>query len=151
LCHDSSHQILHPFPTRRSSDLNPLPMNKKFLPMRLANQLEPLVKRKEIKQFYTTQDRKLYFRQKKKELREITQTAKQLGEIEKWLADLLKGDVLLLDADGKPYCQNEHDIERRNTSQFYYYPLNYNERNLGSLNIWTNIELPLENDWPDLI
>lgn len=131
--------------------INPLPMNKKFLLMRLANQLEPLVKRKEIKQFYTTQDRKLYFRQKKKELREITQTAKQLGEIEKWLADLLKGDVLLLDADGKPYCQNEHDIERRNTSQFYYYPLNYNERNLGSLNIWTNIELPFENDWPDLI
>lgn len=131
--------------------INPLPLDKKFLLLRLANQLEPIVKRKEILQFYTGTERKAFFRQKKKELREIAQTAKQLRPLEEWLANLLKGDVLLIDPDGKPYYHEPNVLERKKSSHFYSYPLTYKERNLGFLNIWTNIELPFENDWPDLI
>lgn len=131
--------------------INPLSFDNKFLLLRLAHQLEPIIKRKEIKQFFTTSERKSFFRIKKAELREMAQTAKQLKPLESWLADLLKGDVLLIDPDGNPYCHKQKEFERDKVKQFYSYPLTYKERDLGFLNIWTNIQLPLENDWPDLI
>lgn len=131
--------------------INPLAYDKKFLLLRLANQLEPIVKRKEIKQFFTFSERNTFFKKKKAELREMAQTAKQLKPLEKWLADLLKGEVLLVDADGNPYCHEQYEVDRKHMKQFYSYPLTYKERDLGFLNIWTNIQLPLTNDWPDLI
>src|SRR5699024_10912422 len=37
--------------------VNPLPLHKKFLLLRLGNQLEPIVKRNEVKQFFTTMEK----------------------------------------------------------------------------------------------
>lgn len=131
--------------------INPVPLDKKFLLLRLGSRLEPIVKRKEIKQFFTNVDRNAFFKQKKAELREIAQTAKQLAIVERWLADFLKGEAVLFDPDGKPYCHKEIKFNRKKTGQFYSYPLTYNERHLGKLSIWTNVHLPLQNDWPDFI
>lgn len=130
--------------------INPLPLEKKFLLLRLGNQLEPLVKRKEITHFFKSSEKETFFRQKKAELRKIGQTAKQVDEVTDWLATFLKGDVLLIDSERKPF-NKEEIVERNRTKQFYSFPLEQFERNLGKLYIWTNVKLPIDNFWPDLI
>lgn len=131
--------------------VNPLPLHKKFLLLRLGNQLEPIVNRNEVKQFFTTMEKDSFFKQQKSSLREIGQSARSFTEIERWLAKLLKGDVLIVDVEGKPYHVNEEAPVKRDFREAYSYPLIYNERNLGTLYIWTNFKLPLESHWPDLI
>ncbi|HZW67028.1 MAG TPA: helix-turn-helix domain-containing protein [Pseudogracilibacillus sp.] len=131
--------------------VNPLPLHKKFLLLRLGNQLEPIVKRNEVKQFFTTMEKDNFFKQEKSSLREIGQSARSFTEVERWLAKLLQGDVLIIDAEGKPYQISETTKAKREVREAYSYPLTYNERNLGTLYIWTNIKLPLERHWPDLI
>lgn len=131
--------------------VNPLPLEKKFLLLRLGNQLEPIVKRKEIKQFFTTVEEDSFFKQKKSELREIGQTAKQFIELETWLAEMLRGDVRIVDPDGKAYHHDRKTINNSTKKPLYTFPIQYKERNLGILHIWTNVELPLQSKWPDLI
>src|SRR5699024_9643532 len=131
--------------------VNPLPLHKKFLLLRLGNQLEPIVKHNEVKQFFTTMEKDNFFKQEKSSLREIGQSARSFTEVERWLAKLLQGDVLIIDAEGKPYQISETTKAKREVREAYSYPLTYNERNLGTLYIWTNIKLPLERHWPDLI
>lgn len=131
--------------------VNPLPLEKKFLLLRLGNQLEPIVKRKEIKHFFTTVDEDVFLKQKRSELREIGRTAKQFKELETWLAKLLQGNVRIIDPDGKAYHQAESSNNIPNNKPLHTFPIHYKERNLGELHIWTNMELPLSARWPDLI
>lgn len=131
--------------------VNPLPLEKKFLLLRLGNQLEPIVKRKEIKHFFTTVEEETFFKQKKSELRDIGQTAKQFTELETWLAELLRGSVRIVDPDGRPYDRTQHTIIDSKEKPMYTFPIQHKDRNLGELHIWTNIQLPLKSKWPDLI
>src|SRR5699024_2962317 len=131
--------------------VNPLPLDKKFLLLRLGNQLEPIVKRKEIKPFFTSIERNTFFKQKRAELRESGKTARNFDIIETWLSSWLKGDALLIDAEGNPYCRESEIPHETLTKQLYTYPIMHNERNLGTLSIKTNVKLPLEDHWPDLI
>lgn len=131
--------------------VNPLPLEKKFLLLRLGHQLEPIVKRKEIRQFYTRTEKDAFFKHKKAELRQIGQTARSFAELERWLANLLKGKVKIVQTKTYKNDENISPVEEKNTKQLYTFPISYHERNLGTLYIWTNIALPLQDDWPDLI
>lgn len=127
--------------------VNPLPLEKKFLLLRLGYQLEPLIKRKEIRHFFTPRDKDLFFQSKKAELREIGQTATDFKEVEIWLSKLVKGEVIYFDEDHLPYKQTKALPKE---AAAYTFPINYRDRHLGSLKIWTEISLPLPN-WPDLL
>lgn len=131
--------------------VNPLPLEKKFLLLRLGNQLEPIVKRKEIKQFFTTAEEDTFFKRKKSELREIGQVAREFNEIESWLANLLHGEVRIVTNDEEMTKRDDDATERSGTKLFHSFPITLKERHLGELHIWTNIELPLRKKWPDLI
>lgn len=131
--------------------INPLPLEKKFLLLRLGNQLEPIVKRKDINLFFTPLEKETFFKRKKSELRKIGQNAQSFTEVETWLAKLLKGHVQLVDPDGNPYNSTTDQIKQTNSKPFYAYAVTHHERNLGKLYIWTDIKLPLQTDWPDLI
>lgn len=131
--------------------INPLPLEKKFLLLRLGHQLEPIVKRKEINQFFTTVEKDTFYNYQKSTLREIGQTARSFTEMEDWLANLLQGVVHIVDST---YKFDRHEKEKLNELRYkkrYTYPLTNKEKNIGTLHIWTNIELPLTTDWPDLI
>src|SRR5690625_1585267 len=83
--------------------VNPLPLEKRFLLLRLGNQLEPIVRRKEISQFSTHSERKHFFKQKKAELRHLGQTANDVHEVTRWLANFLQGHVELTESDMETY------------------------------------------------
>lgn len=132
-------------------DINPIPFKKKLLLLRLGHGLEPLIKQTELKQFFTPSQTNTFYKQKKTALRSLTQSARHLGEIEKWLSELLDGSVLILDGKGNSFTKQVVEKTQKKTQYYYAYPLVYKERNIGEISIWTDMKLPLQNGWPDLI
>ncbi len=130
--------------------INPLPLNKKFLLLRLGHQLEPLVKRKEITHFFTSSDKEVFLQKKKNELRKIGQSATQVTTVCDWLANFLKGEVRLI-KDESSLKKQQLLQEMKPYKHFYTFSLTQFDQPLGELLIWTNIRLPLPNFWPDLI
>lgn len=123
--------------------INPLPLEKKFLLLRLGHQLEPIVRRTDIRQFSTPSERASFFHRKKDELRHISQHARTFKEVNTWLASLLKGKVT--------FIQEGQTKNNEPSEPDYTFAVTRTDRNLGTLYIWTDIKLPLETEWPDLI
>ncbi|MEI3613076.1 helix-turn-helix domain-containing protein [Pseudogracilibacillus sp. SO30301A] len=130
-------------------EVKPFPLNKKLLLLRLGSSIEPLTKQRELKQFFTKNYYQKYINQKKEELRNILQSAKQISELEIWLEELIKGVVIIVDQKGRKYADR---VRKKSWTKkrALTFPLTYEQQQLGKLLVWTDLQLPL-NGWSDLI
>lgn len=131
-------------------EVKPFSIQTNLMLLRLGHSIEPLTKQRELKQFFTENHYATFVREKKQELRNIIQNARQVAELEIWLAELVKGEVMILNKKGQSYTTQPAETLQTKKQRPFSFPLEQDQKQLGELLIWTDMTLPLKG-WVDFM
>lgn len=133
------------YATRR--EIRPFSMAERFMLSRLIRPIETMAGESPSR-FYMGSGKAPPIQQKKAELRKLLQQAKHITALEAWLASLIKGRVIIVDAQGDPY--GAHAMEEMPLEAAQKIPFDCpNASEHGFIYLWPDVDLPLTG-WPDL-
>lgn len=134
--------------TRRK--VQPFSLLQQMSLLRIAQSIEPLrYQPAKTNSFFMSNSTSYSLASRRKELRTLTEQEKDLSKIEKWAANILRGNFIVVDRYGTPYNSTRGDFSQ--TDGLIEVPFySANGRVLGTIFYSTPIHLE-QCDWPDII